>query len=102
MKSPKDFSWFLVTGVVGMLGALWAALSSLVRKTSAEKATKKLDTIVESHDAAAALRAKVAEAKAAKAAAEAEQEKARDTVDVANDLILGGTSADDDYGNGER
>lgn len=102
MKSAKDFAWFLVTGVVGLLGALWAALSSFQRKSSAEQATAKLDKAVESHDAGAALRAKIAEAKAAKALAEAEKEKARDAVDVANDIILGGGAADDDYGNGER
>ena len=102
MRSAKDFAWFLVTGVVGMLGALWAALSSFARKSSAEQATAKLDEAVKDHDAGASLRAKVAEAKAAKAAAQAEQEKARDTVDVANDLILGVAAADDDYGNGER
>ena len=102
MRSAKDFGWLLVTGIVGLLGALWAALSSFSRKSSAEKATEKLDKAVETHDAGAALRAKVVEAKAAKALAEAEQEKARDTVDVANDLILGGGAADGDYGNGER
>lgn len=102
MRTAKDFAWFLVTGVVGMLGALWAALSSFARKSSAEKATEQLDKAVETHDAGAALRAKVVEAKAAKAAAQAEQEKARDTVDVANDLILGGGAVGDDWGNGER
>ena len=102
MRSAKDFGWFLVTGIVGLLGALWASLSSFARKSSAEKATEKLDKAVETHDAGAALRAKVAEAKAAKALAEAEQEKARDTVDVANDLILGGGAVGGDYGNGER
>ena len=93
MKSAKDFGWFLLAGVIGMLGAAWAALSSFARKSSAEKATVKLDEAVKAHDAGAELRAKVVEAKAAKAQAEAEQEKARDTVDVANDLI-GGLSAD--------
>jgi hypothetical protein len=73
-----------------MLGALWAAFSSFARKSSAEKATEKLDKTAKAHEAGAALRAKVAEAVAAKAQAQAEQEKARDTVDVANDLILGG------------
>ena len=102
MRLFKDFAWFLAAGVIGMLGALWAALSSFARKSTAEKATEKLDKAVEAHDAGAALRAKVAEAVAAKAQAQAEQEKARDTVDVANDLILGGGAADDDYGNGER
>lgn len=102
MKSAKDFAWFLVAGVVGMLGALWAALSSFARKSSVEQVTAKLDKAVEAHDAGAALRAKVAEAKAAKALAEAEQEKKRDTVDVANDLILGGGAVGDDWGNGER
>jgi uncharacterized protein YyaL (SSP411 family) len=94
VRSAKDFGWFLVTGVVGLLGALWAALSSFARKSTAEKATEKLDKAVETHDAGAVLRAKVAEAKATKALAEAEQEKARDTVDVANDLILGGGAVD--------
>jgi hypothetical protein len=102
MKSARDFAWFLLTGVVGLLGALWAALSSFSRKSSAEQATAKLDETVKTHDVGAELRAKVAEAKAAKALAEAEQEKARDTVDVANDLILGGGAVDGDYGNGER
>ena len=102
MRSAKDFGWFLVTGVVGLLGALWAVLSSFARKSSAEKATAQLDEAVKAHDAGAELRAKVVEAKAAKAQAEAEQEKARDTVDVANDLILGGSAGDGDYGNGER
>lgn len=87
MKSAKDFAWFLFAGVIGMLGAAWAALSSFARKSSAEKATAKLDEAVKAHDAGAELRAKVAEAVAQKAQAEAEQEKARDTVDVANDLI---------------
>ncbi len=90
MKSAKDFGWFLLAGVIGMLGAAWAALSSFARKSSAEQATRKLDEAVKTHDAGADLRAKVAEAVAAKAQAQAEQEKARDTVDVANDLILGG------------
>ena len=90
MRSLKDFAWLLVAGVVGMLGALWAALSSFARKSSAEVATEKLDEAAKAHEAGAALRAKVAEAVAAKAQAQAEQEKARDTVDVANDLILGG------------
>ena len=90
MKSAKDFGWFLLAGVIGMLGAAWAALSSFARKSSAEKATAKLDEAVKTHDAGAELRAKVAEAVAAKAQAQAEQEKARDTVDVANDIILGG------------
>jgi predicted anti-sigma-YlaC factor YlaD len=94
VKSAKDFAWFLVAGVVGMLGALWAALSSFARKSSAEVATEKLDEAVKTHDAGAALRAKVAEAVAAKAQAQAQQEKARDTVDVANDLILGGGAVD--------
>lgn len=102
MRSAKDFAWFLVAGVVGMFGALWAALSSFARKSTTEQTTAKLDKAVESHDAGAALRAKVAEAKAAKAAAQAEQEKKRDTVDVANDLILGGGAVGDDWGNGER
>ena len=102
MKSAKDFVWFLVAGFVGLLGTLWAALSSFARKSSAEQATAKLDEAVKTHDAGAELRAKVADAKATKALAEAEQEKARDTVDVANDLILGVAAADDDYGNGER
>jgi hypothetical protein len=62
VRSAKDFAWFLVAGIVGMLGALWAALSSFARKSSAEKATEKLDKAVEAHDAGAALRAKVAEA----------------------------------------
>lgn len=87
MRSAKDFAWFVVAGVVGMFGALWAAVSSFARKSSAEKATAKLDEAVKAHDAGAELRAKVAEAVAAKAQAQAEQEKARDTVDVANDLI---------------
>jgi uroporphyrinogen-III decarboxylase len=90
VKSAKDFGWFLLAGVIGMLGAAWAALSSFARKSSAEKATAKLDEAVKTHDAGAELRAKVAEAVAAKAQAQAEQEKARDTVDVANDIILGG------------
>ena len=89
MKSAKDFAWFIGSGVLGLLGALWASLSSFARKSSAEVATAKLDESVKSHDVAAELRAKVAEAVAAKALAQAEQEKARDTVDVANDLILG-------------
>jgi hypothetical protein len=93
VKSAKDFAWFLVAGVVGMLGALWAALSSFARKSSAETATTKIDEAAKSHEAGAELRAKVAEAVAAKAQAQAEQEKARDTVDVANDLILGGGAA---------
>lgn len=90
MRSAKDFAWLFVAGVVGILGALWAVLSSFARKSSAEQATRKLDEAVKTHDAGAELRAKVAEAVAAKAQAQAEQEKARDTVDVANDLILGG------------
>jgi type VI protein secretion system component VasK len=89
VRSAKDFGWFLLAGIVGVLGAVWAALSSFARKSSAEKATAKLDEAVKAHDAGAELRAKVAEAVAAKAQAQAEQEKARDTVDVANDLILG-------------
>lgn len=93
MRSAKDFGWFLLAGVLGILGAAWAALSSFARKSSAEKATAKLDEAVKAHDAGAELRAKVAEAVAAKAQAQAEQEKARDTVDVANDLI-GSLSAD--------
>jgi regulator of protease activity HflC (stomatin/prohibitin superfamily) len=100
VKSAKDFAWFLLAGIVGMFGALWAALSSFARKSSAEQATAKLDEVVKIHDAGAELRAKVAEAKAAKAQAEAEQEKARDTVDVANDLI-GGLSAGADKPVGE-
>ena len=90
MRSAKDFAWFLGSGVLGLIAALWAALSSFARKSSAEAATAKLDEAVQSHDVGAELRAKVAEAVAAKALAQAEQEKARDTVDVANDLILGG------------
>ena len=90
MKSVKDFGWFVLAGVVGMFAALWAALSSFARKSSAEQATRRLDEAVKTHDAGAELRAKVAEAVAAKALAQAEKEKARDTVDVANDLILGG------------
>ena len=93
MRSAKDFAWFLFAGVVGILGAAWAALSSFARKSSAEQATRRLDEAVKTHDAGAELRAKVAEAVAAKALAQAEKEKARDTVDVANDLI-GGLSAD--------
>ena len=93
MRSAKDFGWFLLAGVVGMLAAAWAALSSFARKSSAEKATAKLDEAVKVHDAGAELRAKVAEAVAAKAQAQAEQEKARDTVNMANDLI-GSLSAD--------
>jgi predicted anti-sigma-YlaC factor YlaD len=89
VRSAKDFGWFLLAGIVGVLGAVWAALSSFARKSSAEKATAKLDEAVKAHDAGAELRATVAEAVAAKAQAQAEQEKARDTVDVANDLILG-------------
>ena len=94
MRSLKDFAWFIVAGVVGMLGALWAALSSFARKSSAEVATEKLDEAAKAHEAGAELRAKVAEAVAAKAQAQAEREKARDTVDVANDLILGGGAVD--------
>ena len=101
MRSAKDFAWFIVAAIVGVLGAMWAALSSFARKSTAEKATAKLDKAVKAHDVGAELRAKVAEAKAAKALAEAEKEKARDTVDVANDLILGVAAADDDHGNGK-
>ena len=101
MRSAKDFAWFIVAAIVGVLGAMWAALSSFARKSTAEKATAKLDEAVKAHDVGAELRAKVAEAKAAKALAEAEKEKARDTVDVANDLILGVAAADDDHGNGK-
>ena len=90
MRSAKDFAWFFFAGVVGILGAAWAALSSFARKSSAEQATRRLDEAVKTHDAGAELRAKVAEAVLAKALAQAEKEKARDTVDVANDLILGG------------
>ena len=100
MKSAKDFGWFVLASVVGMFAALWAAVSSFARKSSAEKATAKLDEAVKAHDAGAELRAKVAEAKAAKALAEAKQEKARDTVDVANDLI-GSLSAGADKPVGE-
>ena len=98
MRSAKDFGWFLLAGVIGMLGAAWAALSSFARKSSAESATAKLDEAVKVHDAGAELRAKVAEAVAAKAQAQAEQEKARDTVDVANDLIAGLSARSDDSG----
>jgi hypothetical protein len=94
MKSARDFAWFLLTGVVGLLGALWAALSSFSRKSSAEQATAKLNEASKAHEAGAELRAKVASAVAAKALAQAEQEKARDTVDVANDLIMGGGAVD--------
>ena len=94
MKSWKDFAWFLGSGIVGLLGAVWAALSSFARKSSAEAATAKLDEEVKAHDVAVELRAKAAEAVAAKALAQAEQEKARDTVDVANDFILGGGAVD--------
>jgi len=100
MRSAKDFAWFLFAGVVGILGAAWAALSSFARKSSAEQATRRLDEAVKTHDAGAELRAKVAEAVAAKALAQAEKEKARDTVDVANDLI-DGLSADADKPAGE-
>lgn len=100
MKSVKDFGWFVLAGVVGMFAALWAAVSSFARKSSAEQATSKLDEAIKAHDAGAELRAKVAEAKAARALAEAEQEKARDTVDVANDLI-GSLSAGADKPVGE-
>ena len=100
MKSAKDFGWFVLAGVVGMFAALWAAVSSFARKSSAEQATSNLNEAVKAHDAGAELRAKVAEAKAARALAEAEQEKARDTVDVANDLI-GSLSAGDDKPVGE-
>jgi uroporphyrinogen-III decarboxylase len=94
VRSLKDFALFIGTGVLGLLGAVWAVLSSFARKSSAEQATTQFDEAVKSHDAAAELRAKVAEAVAAKAQAQAEQEKARDTVDVANDLILGGGAVD--------
>ena len=100
MRSAKDFAWFFFAGVVGILGAAWAALSSFARKSSAEQATRRLDEAVKTHDAGAELRAKVAEAVAAKALAQAEKEKARDTVDVANDLI-DGLSADADKPAGE-
>ena len=100
MRSAKDFAWFLFAGVVGILGAAWAALSSFARKSSAEQATRRLDEAVKTHDAGAELRVKVAEAVAAKALAQAEKEKARDTVDVANDLI-DGLSADADKPAGE-
>ena len=100
MKSVKDFGWFVLAGVVGMFAALWAAVSSFARKSSAEQATSNLNEAVKAHDAGAELRAKVAEAKAAKALAEAKQEKARDTVDVANDLI-GSLSAGADKPVGE-
>ena len=100
MRSAKDFAWFLFAGVVGILGAAWAALSSFARKSSAEQATRRLDEAVKTHDAGAELRAKVAEAVLAKALAQAEKEKARDTVDVANDLI-DGLSADADKPAGE-
>ena len=100
MRSAKDFAWFFFAGVVGILGAAWAALSSFARKSSAEQATRRLDEAVKTHDAGAELRAKVAEAVAAKALAQAEKEKARDTVDVANDLI-DGLSSDADKPAGE-
>jgi len=32
MKSLKDFAIFLGTGIVGMLGAAWAATTAFVRK----------------------------------------------------------------------
>lgn len=93
MKSLKAFLWFLGAGVVGLLAAVAAGASSFFRKSDAKAASEKLEAEVKSHEAGAALRAKVAEAVAQKALAHAEQEKARDTVDVANDLI-GSLSAD--------
>lgn len=88
--------------VAAALLGLLAMVSAFVRKTAGKEAADKLDKLAEQAKAAAELRAKVADAKAARALAMAEQEKARDTVDVANDLILGVAAADDDYGNGER
>jgi len=87
VKSLKAFLFFLGTGVAGLLAALAAAATSFFRKSDAQAASEKLEVEVKSHDVAAALRAKVAEVVAQKAQAHAEQEKARDTVDVANDLI---------------
>ena len=87
MKSLKAFLWFLGTGVAGLLAALAAGATSFFRKSDAQAASEKLEAEVKTHDIAAELRAKVAEAVAQKALAHAEQEKARDTVDVANDLI---------------
>jgi len=33
MKSLKDFAFFLGNGIVGMLGAAWAASTAFVKKT---------------------------------------------------------------------
>lgn len=98
MNALKTALAMLVAAVLGLL----AIVSAFVRKTAGKEAADKLDKLAEQAKHAAELRAKVAEAKAAKALAEAEQEKTRDTVDVANDLILGVAAADDDCGNGER
>lgn len=60
MRSLKDFALFLGTGIVGMLGAGWAAATSFVRKGAQP-------------DVAASFRARVAQAKAERDAAATEK-----------------------------
>jgi hypothetical protein len=56
VRSLKDFALFIGTGVLGLLGAAWAAATSFVRKS-------------EQPDVGASFRARVAEAKAERDAA---------------------------------
>ncbi len=80
----RGILWVLMS-----LGALWAMISSFLRKSSAKVEADKAEVKEGVSHALLAekLREKVAEAHKAKIEAQVELEKARDSVDTANDLL---------------
>ena len=80
--------WFIAAAaVIGFIKLLLSGLGSSLRKSDAQKESEEINKAVEAAKHAADLRAKVAAVKAAKIDAETAKEKARDPVDVANDIL---------------
>jgi hypothetical protein len=71
-------------GLGNLVGSL---LGSFLRKTDAQAASEKINEAVKNAEAAANLRAKIAEVKHAKVEAKLAEEKSRDAVEGANDLL---------------
>lgn len=87
MKAMKAVLWLIGSSVAGLFGLVLAGSTSWLRKGKALEAAKALNDEVEHAKSAEEFRAKVVAAVAEKAKVEAEQEKAHDTVDNANNLI---------------
>lgn len=80
--------WFVAAAaVIGFIKLLLNGLGSSLRKSDAKKESEEINKALESAKHAADLRAKIAQVKVAKIEADTAKEKARDPVDVANDIL---------------